>query len=70
MQPFRRITGPSAQQRVRATQRAALNSAMDRGTLTSAAAAHVELPADKRQKARVWTDTDTDARIAEWLRPG
>ncbi|WP_328973042.1 site-specific integrase [Streptomyces sp. NBC_00239] len=66
MAPFRRVTGPSTQQHIRATLRAALNTAIARGSITFNAAQHVELAAAKRPKAMVWTD----ARIAEWLRTG
>ncbi|MFJ6179365.1 hypothetical protein [Streptomyces sp. NPDC092295] len=66
MQPFRRITGPSTQQHIRATLRAALNTAIARGSITFNAAQHVELAAAKRPKAMVWIDE----RIAEWLRTG
>lgn len=66
MPPFRRITGPSTQQHIRATLRAALNTAIARGSITFNAAQHVELVAAKRPKAMVWTDE----RIAEWLRTG
>ncbi|WP_149180893.1 site-specific integrase [Streptomyces sp. TRM49041] len=66
MKPFRRITGPSTQQHIRATLRAALNTAIARGSITFNAAQHVELAAAKRPKAMVWTDE----RIAEWLRTG
>ncbi|MFF4386194.1 site-specific integrase [Streptomyces sp. NPDC001552] len=66
MPPFRRITGPSTQQHIRATLRTALNTAIARGPITFNAAQHVELVAAKRPKAMVWTDE----RIAEWLRTG
>ncbi|MEV6329602.1 tyrosine-type recombinase/integrase [Streptomyces sp. NPDC051909] len=66
MPPFRRVTGPSTQQHIRATLRAALNTAIARGSITFNAAQHVELAAAKRPKAMVWTDE----RVAEWLRTG
>ncbi|MFD7065974.1 tyrosine-type recombinase/integrase [Streptomyces sp. NPDC059913] len=66
MPPFRRVTGPSTQQHIRATLRAALNVAIGRGSITFNAAQHVELAAAKRPKAMVWTDE----RVAEWLRTG
>ncbi|MFC5214333.1 tyrosine-type recombinase/integrase [Streptomyces coerulescens] len=66
MPPFRRITGPSTQQHIKATLRAALNTAIARGSIVFNAAAHVELVAAKRPKALVWTAE----RVAEWERTG
>lgn len=66
MKPFRRVTGPSTQQHIKATLRAALNAAMARGMITFNPAAYVELAPAKRPKALVWTDE----RVAEWLKTG
>lgn len=64
--PFRRITGPSTQQHIRATLRAALNSAIAQGMITFNAAQYVELTPAKRPKALVWEDH----LIEEWQRTG
>ncbi|WKK26900.1 site-specific integrase [Streptomyces olivoreticuli] len=66
MPPFRRITGVATQHHIKATLRAALNTAIARGLIIFNAAQHVELEAARRPKALVWTDE----RIAEWLRTG
>ncbi|MBI0374707.1 site-specific integrase [Streptomyces albiflaviniger] len=66
MPPFQRVTGPSTQQHIRATLRAALNAAIARGLITFNPASFVELAAAKRPKALVWTDE----RVEEWLKTG
>ncbi|MFF4454966.1 tyrosine-type recombinase/integrase [Streptomyces goshikiensis] len=66
MPKFRRVTGPSTQQHIKATLRAALNTAIARGSIVFNAAAHVELVAATRPKALVWTAE----RVAEWERTG
>ncbi|MGV9269938.1 tyrosine-type recombinase/integrase [Kitasatospora sp. NPDC003701] len=66
MPPFRRVTGLSTQQHIRATLRAALNVAIARQLITFNPAAHVELETAPKPKALVWTA----ARIAEWRRTG
>ncbi|QXE39394.1 site-specific integrase [Streptomyces sp. GMY02] len=55
MPPYRRITGPATQQRIRATLRAALNAAIAQQLLTFNPAAHVELESGKRPKAVLWS---------------
>ncbi|MFG2756770.1 tyrosine-type recombinase/integrase [Streptomyces wuyuanensis] len=66
MNPFRKITGASTRQRIRATLRAALNDAIAQQLITFNPASHVELETGKRPKALVWTDE----RVAEWKRTG
>jgi integrase len=66
MPPFRRITGMASQHRIKATLRAALNTAIRRGQLSFNAAAHVELAPAERPKALVWTPE----RVEEWNRTG
>ncbi len=53
--PYRRITGPATQQRIRATLRAALNGAISQQLLTFNPASHVELESGKRPKAVLWS---------------
>ncbi|MFF7200481.1 tyrosine recombinase XerC [Streptomyces sp. NPDC008141] len=60
MKPYRRITGPATQQRIRATLRAALNSAISKQMLTFNPASHVELESGKRPKAMLWTAEHVD----------
>ncbi|GAA2351610.1 site-specific integrase [Streptomyces carpaticus] len=66
MPPFRTITGPATQQRIRATLRTALNGAIGRQLITFNAAQHVELAPGKRPKAMLWTD----ARVERWQATG
>lgn len=66
MPPFRRVTGPASQQHIRATLRAALNTAIGRGAITFNAASYVELAPAKRPKAMVWEEHI----VEEWLRTG
>ncbi|MFF7452885.1 tyrosine-type recombinase/integrase [Kitasatospora sp. NPDC008115] len=66
MPPFRRITGLATQHHIKATLRAALNTAIARQLITFNPAAHVELETAPRPKALVWTA----ARVAEWKRTG
>ncbi|MDT3395476.1 tyrosine-type recombinase/integrase [Streptomyces sp. B1866] len=66
MKPYRRVTGPATQQRIRATLRAALNSAISQQLLTFNPAAHVELASGKRPKAVLWTDE----HVARWQETG
>ncbi|MEJ8653855.1 site-specific integrase, partial [Streptomyces sp. MS1.AVA.3] len=66
MPPFRRVTGPASQQHIRATLRAALNTAIGRGMITFNAASYVELTPAKRPKAVVWEEHI----VEEWLRTG
>ncbi|MEU3318890.1 site-specific integrase [Streptomyces sp. NPDC006785] len=55
MPPYRRVTGAATQQRIRATLRSALNSAISNQMLTFNPASHVELASGKRPKALLWT---------------
>ena len=66
MPPFRRPTGPSTQQHIKATLRAALNAAIAQGVITFNAASYVELTPAKRPKALVWEEHI----VEEWLRTG
>lgn len=66
MPPFRRVTGPATQQRVRATLRAALNDAIAQQVITFNPAAHVKLASGRRPKAIVWTDE----RVEQWRQSG
>lgn len=67
MPPFRRITGTSTQHHIRATLRAALNTAIAQLLITNYnPAKHVELPSAARPKALVWTEE----RIAYWMATG
>ncbi|GAA4662998.1 site-specific integrase [Streptomyces youssoufiensis] len=66
MPPYRRITGPATQQRIRATLRAALNGAIKRQLITFNPAAHVELAAGTRPKAVLWTSQ----HVARWRETG
>lgn len=66
MPPFRRVTGPATQQRIRATLRTALNAAISAQHITFNAASHVELAPGKRPKGMLWTD----ARVARWRETG
>jgi integrase len=64
--PFRRTTGPTTRQHIRATLRAALNAAITQQIITFNPAAHVELDPISRPKALVWTDD----RVAKFARTG
>jgi integrase len=66
MPPFRRITGPATRQRIRATLRAALNTAITRQLITHNCAEHLEMDAAKRPKAQLWTPD----RVEHWRRTG
>ncbi|MEH0578947.1 site-specific integrase [Streptomyces sp. B21-108] len=64
--PYRRVTGPATQQRIRATLRSALNSAISQQLLTFNPAAHVELASGKRPKAVLWTPE----HVERWQKTG
>lgn len=64
--PFRRATGPSTQQRIRATLRKALNDAIRGDLITSNPAKWVELDPADRPRPLVWTDE----RVAKWRETG
>lgn len=66
MPPFRRVTGPATQQRIRATLRSALNAAISQQLLTFNPAAHVELASGKRPKAVLWTPE----HVERWRQTG
>ncbi|WP_329119323.1 tyrosine-type recombinase/integrase [Streptomyces sp. NBC_01465] len=66
MPPFRRITGPSTRQHIKATLRAALNDAIGQQIITFNPAAHVEIDSVRKPKALVWTDE----RVAKWQQTG
>ncbi|MGW6460289.1 tyrosine-type recombinase/integrase [Streptomyces sp. NPDC055078] len=66
MPPFRRVTGPSTRQHVKATLRAALNDAIGQQIITFNPAAHVEIDPARKPKALVWTDE----RVARWRQTG
>ncbi|MFI1956920.1 tyrosine recombinase XerC [Streptomyces althioticus] len=66
MPPYRHITGPATQQRIRATLRAALNGAIRKQLITFNAAQWVELASGKRPKARLWTEQ----AVEHWRRTG
>ncbi|WP_327670802.1 MULTISPECIES: site-specific integrase [unclassified Streptomyces] len=66
MPPFRRITGPSTRQHIKATLRAALNDAIGQQIITFNPAAHVEIDPVRKPKALVWTDE----RVARWEQTG
>jgi len=66
MPPYRTITGPATQQRVRATLRTALNAAIKRQLITFNPASHLELASGKRPKAVLWTDQ----HVAHWRATG
>ena len=61
-----RTVGPAARQRVFATLRSALNSAVKRRRLASNPCAHVDLESAPRPKALVWTDR----RVEQWKHTG
>ncbi|MEF9903708.1 site-specific integrase [Streptomyces sp. P9-A2] len=64
--PYRRVTGPATQQRIRATLRSALNAAISQQLLTFNPASHVELSSGKRPKAVLWTPE----HVERWQRTG
>ncbi|MFB6948928.1 tyrosine recombinase XerC [Streptomyces niveus] len=66
MPPYRRVTGAATQQRIRATLRSALNSAIAQQLLTFNPASHVELASGKRPKAKLWTPQ----HVAHWRETG
>ncbi|PWI06552.1 site-specific integrase [Streptomyces sp. NWU339] len=66
MPPYRHITGPATKQRIRATLRAALNSAIRKQLITFNAAEWVELESGKRPKAKLWTAQ----HVERWERTG
>lgn len=66
MPPFRRVTGPSTRQHVKATLRAALNEAIGQQIITFNPAAHVKIDPVRKPKALVWTDE----RVARWQQTG
>ncbi|MFJ2905523.1 tyrosine recombinase XerC [Streptomyces sp. NPDC087212] len=66
MPPFRRVTGPSTRQHVKATLRAALNEAIGQQIITFNPASHVEIDPVRKPKALVWTDE----RVARWQQTG
>jgi hypothetical protein len=57
---------PATLARVKATLRAALNSAIRAGHITSNPASRAELPPARRPRAVVWTS----ARVEHWQRTG
>ncbi|WP_413101988.1 tyrosine-type recombinase/integrase [Streptomyces sp. Inha503] len=66
MPSFRRVTGPSTRQHIKATLRAALNDAIGQQIITFNPAAHVEIDPVRKPKALVWTDE----RVARWQQTG
>ncbi|MES9592020.1 site-specific integrase [Streptomyces sp. NPDC094045] len=66
MPPFRRVTGPSTRQHIKATLRTALNDAIGQQIITFNPAAHVEIDPARKPKALVWTDE----RVARWEQTG
>jgi integrase len=66
MPPFRKVTGPSTQQAIRRTLRAALNSAITQQLITFNPASHVELASGRRPKPLLWTDE----RVRRWRQTG
>lgn len=66
MPPYRLITGPATQQRIRATLRTALNAAIRHQHITFNPAQWVELESGKRPKAVLWTDQ----HVEHWRRTG
>ncbi|MFD2683817.1 tyrosine-type recombinase/integrase [Streptomyces phyllanthi] len=66
MPPFRRPTEATTRQRIRATLRAALNSAMAQQLIIFNPAAHVELDSARRPRALVWTPE----RVERWRKTG
>ncbi|MFJ8852403.1 tyrosine recombinase XerC [Streptomyces sp. NPDC102437] len=66
MPPYRLITGAATKQRIRATLRTALNSAIRRQLITFNPASWVELASGKRPKGLLWTDR----RVERWRQTG
>ncbi|MEY9948345.1 tyrosine recombinase XerC [Kitasatospora sp. GAS1066B] len=66
MPPFRRVTGPSTQQHIRATLRTALNAAIAQQYIDFNAAEHVEVTSAVKPKALVWTPE----HVAHWKKTG
>ncbi|KIE25556.1 hypothetical protein LK08_18930 [Streptomyces sp. MUSC 125] len=66
MPPFRRVTGPTTRQHIKARLRAALNDAIGQQVITFNPAAHVEIGPVRKPKALVWTDR----RVARWEQTG
>jgi integrase len=66
MPPFRKMAGPSTQQAIRRTLRAALNSAIAQQLITFNPASHVELLSGRRPKPLLWTDE----RVRRWRQTG
>ncbi|MEV5468103.1 tyrosine-type recombinase/integrase [Streptomyces griseoincarnatus] len=67
MPAFRRVTGASTQQHIKATLRAALNIAIAQQVMSNFnPAEHVELEPGAKPKALVWTDE----RVAHWEATG
>lgn len=66
MPPYRRVTGPMTQQRIRATLRSALNSPLARRYVTVNPATKLEMVQARRPKALLWTD----AHVARWRETG
>lgn len=66
IKPYRRITGPATQQRIRATLRKALKDAIAWQYLTFNPASQVELADGKRPKAVLWTPE----HVEHWRRTG
>ncbi|GAB2782561.1 hypothetical protein [Streptomyces daliensis] len=69
MPPYRKLTGPATEQRIRACLRTALNAAIVRQRktgLTFNAVEYVELTGGQRPKGLLWTDE----RAARWHETG
>lgn len=66
MKPFRRPTEAATRQRIRATLRNALNSAIQHQLITFNPATYVELDSGKRPKPQVWTAD----RVRRWEETG
>ena len=66
MPPYRRVTGPMTQQRIRATLRSALNSPLARRHVSVNPATKLEMVQARRPKALLWTD----AHVARWRETG
>ncbi|MDV9194803.1 tyrosine-type recombinase/integrase [Streptomyces sp. Wh19] len=66
MPPFRRVTGPSTRQHIKAALRTALNDAIGQQIITFNPAAHVEIDPVRKPKALVWTDE----RVGRWEQTG
>lgn len=66
MPPYRRVTGPMTQQRIRATLRSALNSPLARRYIIVNPATRLEMVQARRPKALLWTA----AHVARWRETG